>query len=48
MMATATCDKFERLPTFAKPQNYKLRLKVDLEDFSIKGSTKIALKVGFN
>ena len=39
-------DKFERLPTFAQPKNYKIWLRVDLENSTFKGTTKIVLKVG--
>ncbi len=35
--------KFERLPAFARPQHYAIRLKPDLDKFTFDGEAKIKL-----
>lgn len=40
-------DKFERLPTFAKPEQYRIYLEPDLEKFTSNGRVEIKLNVSF-
>jgi hypothetical protein len=44
---TAGSDKFERLPTFAKPENYRIHLEPDLENFTANGRVDILINVCF-
>lgn len=41
----ASTEQFEKLPTFAKPTNYKISLKPDLENFTCDGLVKIAISI---
>lgn len=40
-------DKFERLPKFAKPENYKIHLEPELVNFTCNGRVDILLNVRF-
>lgn len=40
----ADADKFQKLPTFAKPDRYRLHLKPDLNTFECPGRVEIDVR----